>query len=45
MLKGYKVQNPEYYPELKSIYEIASKKNISIYNYQIVLPGSGEDNY
>ena len=45
MLKGYKVQNPEYYPELNSIYEIASKKNISIYNYQIVLPGSSEDNY
>ena len=45
MLKGHKVESPEYYPELNSIYEIAAKKNVSIYNYQIVMPGSSEDNY
>lgn len=45
MLKGYKVEDPENYPELSPIYEIASKKNVSIYNYQIVLPGSSEDSY
>ena len=45
MLKGYKVQNPEYHPELSSLYEIASKKNVSIYNYQIVMPGDTEDSY
>ncbi len=45
MLKGHKVEFPEHYPELKTIYEIASKKNVSIYNYQIVLAGNSEDSY
>jgi protocatechuate 3,4-dioxygenase beta subunit len=45
MLKGHKIESPEYYPELRSIYEVASKKNIGIYNYQIVMPGNSEDNY
>jgi hypothetical protein len=45
MLKNHKIENAEYYPELKSIYETASKNNISIYNYQIVLPGRSENNY
>ncbi len=45
VLKNHKIENAEYYPELKSIYETASKNNISIYNYQIVLPGRSENNY
>jgi protocatechuate 3,4-dioxygenase beta subunit len=44
-LKGHKLATPEYYPELSNIYEVASKKNISIYNYQIVIAGESEDNY
>ena len=44
-LKGHKLATPEYYPELSNIYEVASKKNISIYNYQIVISGESEDNY
>lgn len=45
LLKGHKVQSPENYPELDSIYQVASKQNISIYNYQIVMPGNSEDKY
>ena len=44
-LKGHKLATPEYYPELSDIYKVASKKNISIYNYQVVIPGESEDNY
>ena len=45
MLKGHKLEHPEYYPELKAIYQIAAKKSVSIYNYQIVMPGISQDNY
>lgn len=45
MLKGHRLENPENYPELESIYQAAAKKNVGIYNYQIVMPGSTEDSY
>ncbi len=45
MLKNHKVSDPQNYPELDGIYEIAGKKNISIYNYQVVMQGSTEDSY
>lgn len=45
MFKGHMVDNPEDYPELSDIYQIAAKKNVSIYNYQIVMPGNTLDEY
>jgi protocatechuate 3,4-dioxygenase beta subunit len=45
MLKGHKVESPEDYPALATIAAIAAKKNVSIYDYQIVMPGATEDEY
>lgn len=45
ILKGHKLANPEFYPELNYINQVAAKSNISIYNYQLVMRGRGEDKY
>lgn len=44
-LKGNKLANPEFYPELGNIAKIAVKNNISIYQFKVVMPGTTEDNY
>lgn len=45
ILKGNKLEHPEYYPELSPINQIAVKNNISVYNYKIVISGDSEDDY
>ena len=44
-LQGKKVNNPQNIPELNSISSIAIKDGISIYDFEIVLPGIGISNY
>ncbi|MDG1436882.1 MAG: hypothetical protein P8P83_03790 [Rickettsiaceae bacterium] len=44
-LKGHKVSRPQIDPELYSISDIAVENNISIYNFDVVLPGEGLKEY
>ena len=44
-LRGQKVNNPKANPELSSIADIAAEHYINIYDFEIVLPGSGLKEY